>query len=98
MAYAITGVSWEDIQKHHQDEIFTIGMIALNYGLLENVFRRIFSAVTGLQAAQVSAIFERLPNNHRQSALTQLLEQSAMSEELDGEVKYFAEAFKTLAA
>jgi hypothetical protein len=95
MAIAITNLAWEDYQKSYQEDIFTLGMIALNYGQLENAFRHIFSAVTGLNASQVAALFERLPNNHRQDVLSELMAQLSLPPGLKADISYFATGFKT---
>ena len=74
-----------------------IGVISLNYGQLENAFRRIFSAVTRMNDIQVAAIFDRLPNNNRQTVLEEVMAQTTLPEKLKERVDHFTLGFKTCA-
>jgi hypothetical protein len=97
MAVAITNVDWSEYHKAHKEDIFALGIIAMTYGELENVFRKLFSAITGLNEFQTAALFERLPNNHRLAILGQLLAQTALSREIKDDVDYFMDGFETCA-
>jgi len=74
-----------------------LGVIALNYGQLENAFRLIFAAVTRMNDIQVAAIFGRMPNNIRQTVLAEVMSQTTLPEPLKERVKYFTLGFKTCA-
>jgi hypothetical protein len=79
------------------DHILMLGVIALNYGQLENMFRHVFSAVTRMNDIQVAAIFQRIPNNIRQTVLSEVMAQTTLPDQLKDRVKYFTDGFKICA-
>jgi hypothetical protein len=78
-------------------DIMALGVIALNYGQLENALRNIFGIVSGMNEDQVASVFYRLPNNQRQNVLTEFLAKSAVPQEYHQPIRDFADAFKICA-
>lgn len=79
------------------DCVFAIGVAALNYGILESAFRFLFSTVTGMTEAQVSTIFDRIPNNTRQEIVKAMMTQSNLPEPALDAVRHFLTGFKQCA-
>ena len=84
---------WPEYHPGNRKDILALGVIALNYGQLENVYRALFSYVTGMNEFQTAAIFHRLPNNHRESALTEVMAKTVIPQKLKDLVQYFASGF-----
>ena len=80
-----------------KDDVFAIGVIALNYGWLEAIFQSLFRVVTEMTEAQAAAIFQRLSNDQRQDTLSELLAASRLPISLKDGVVHFSKAFKTCA-
>jgi hypothetical protein len=85
--------SWHDYLPGPKDDLLALGVVSLNYGYLENIFRIIFAFVTQLSEAQVRAIFERLNNKARQDVLDQLLGARPIPPELKDLVRHFLDGF-----
>ena len=64
---------WPDYLPGPRNDLLALGVIALNYGRLENIFRIIFAMVSGMSEAQVTAIFARINNRLREDIFEQLL-------------------------
>jgi len=73
--------------------MMALGAIALNYGQLENIYRTMFSYVTGLNEFQTAAIFHRLPNNQRKDVLHDIMAKTILPPKLKELVEYFAKGF-----
>src|SRR5437764_2608998 len=78
-------------------DILAMGVISLTYGQLENLFRTVFSLVADMNEYQIAAIFERMPNNHRLSALAQMLGKTTLPEVLKERVSHFCNGFRICA-
>lgn len=89
--------TWPDYLPGPADDIFAVGVIALTYGFLENLYRCLFSTVTGMTTAQVAVLFERLPNNARQDILAEMLNQSDLADPLKEAVRHFSSGFRICA-
>src|ERR1700741_3415317 len=88
---------WPDYLPGPKDHLMALGVVSLNYGQLEGMFQGLFTEVTEMNADQVSAIFQRIPNNIRQDIMLDLLDPS-LPENMKAAIKYFCEGFKTCAA
>jgi hypothetical protein len=88
---------WPGYLPGPQEDILVLGVIALNYGQMENAFRRVFSNVTRMNDIQVAAIFGRIPNNIRQTVLAEVMAQTTLPDKLKEQVNYFTLGFKTCA-
>jgi hypothetical protein len=75
------------------DDIFALGVIALNYCQLENMFRALFSAVAQWNEFQTAALFHRLANNVRKDVLSELLGKTTLPDETKELVQYFLIGF-----
>jgi hypothetical protein len=84
---------WPDYLPLPHEDILAIGVIALNYCQLENMFRVLFSSVTRLNEHQTQALFHRLANNIRKDVLSDLLAKTMLPDELRDPIKYFLEGF-----
>ena len=76
-----------------RDDILALGVVSLGYGQLENMFRSVFSLVTSMNEHQVAAIFERMPNNHRLSAITQMMSKTILPDKIKDRVSHFCNGF-----
>lgn len=97
MRISLTDEQWPEYLPGSPDHILMVGIIALNYGRMENMFRYLFSVVTRMNEIQVSAIFERMPNNIRQTVLSEVMAQTTLPIELKERVKYFIDGFRICA-
>jgi hypothetical protein len=88
---------WPEYLPGPPDYILMLGVIALNYGQLENMFRHLFSSVTRMNEIQVSSIFQRIPNNIRQTILSEMMAQTTLPAKLKERVNHFALGFKICA-
>jgi hypothetical protein len=84
---------WPEYHPGNRKDILALGVIALNYGQLERMYRIIFSYVTGLNEYQTAALFHRLPNNQRRDVLYELMAKTVMTDELIAAVKHFGQGF-----
>src|SRR6476659_319728 len=85
--------NWPPYLPGSRNDILALGVISLEYGFLENMFRVLFSIVGNMNEYQVAAIFERLPNNHRIDAIRQMLRESTLPDVLKDRVLYFCRCF-----
>lgn len=90
--------SWPDYLPGPRDDLLALGVVSLNYGYLENIFRIIFTFVTDLSESQVRAIFDRLNNSTREAILDQMLGARPYIPELKSLVRYFLDGFTICAA
>jgi hypothetical protein len=88
---------WPEYLAGPREDTQALGVIALNYGQLENAFRLIFSAVTRMNEIQVAAIFGRMPNNIRQTVLAEVMAQTTLPDVLKERVNHFTFGFKVCA-
>lgn len=79
------------------DHVLMLGVISLNYGQLEAMFKHVFSAVTRMNDAQVAAIFQRIRNNTRQTVLSEVMAQTTLPDKLKERVSYFSDGYKVCA-
>lgn len=93
MSDSPSGEKWPEYHPGNRKDILAFGVIALNYGLLENMYRALFSCVTGMNEFQTAAIFHRLPNNQRKDVLYDLLAKTTVPRELRDIIRYFAVGF-----
>lgn len=93
MVAASTGENWPAYHPGQREETLALGVIALNYGQLENLYRTVFAYVTGMNEFQAAALFHRLPNNHRKDVLYDLMAKTTLPTELKKLVQYFAAGF-----
>lgn len=84
---------WPEYMPLPREDIFAIGVVALNYCQLENMFQAVFSAVTRLNDHQTSALFHRLANNVRKDVLSELLAKTTVPDELRELVIHFLVGF-----
>lgn len=84
---------WPDYLPGPRDHLLALGAIALTYGTLENLFQAVFTDATEMSREQVSALFQRIPNNTRRDLLSDLLAKASLPENLKGEIRYFSSAF-----
>jgi hypothetical protein len=94
----ITNRDWPNYLPCPTDDVFALGIVCLNYGLLEAMFRHLFSIVTRFNEVQTSALFHRPPNNNRQDALIEIMNQTTLPDKLKERVRYFCAGFKTCAS
>lgn len=84
---------WPDYMPLPREDIFAIGVIALNFCLLEGMFRTLLAAVTHWNEHQISAVFHRINNRTRLDILSDLLSKTTIPNETKEDVTYFAEAY-----
>lgn len=89
--------NWPDFLPGPKSHLVAIGVITFSYGQLENIFQLLFAEVTGLNREQVTALFQRLPNNIRENVMLELLEKTKLPANLKELVSYFAAGFKICA-
>lgn len=97
MADKSSETSWPDYLPLPHEDIFAIGVVALNYCQLENIFRSVFSGVTRLNEHQTAALFHRLANNVRKDVLSELLAKTTIPEDLRELVRHFLSGFQRCA-
>jgi hypothetical protein len=97
MRVSLTDDKWPEYLPGQPDYILVVGVISLNYGRMENMFRYLFSIVTRMNEIQVAAIFERMPNNIRQTVLAEVMSQTTLPDKLKDRVKHFIDGFKICA-
>jgi hypothetical protein len=85
--------NWPPYLPGPRDDLLALGVVSLNYGYLENIFRVIFSFATELSEFQTRAIFERLNNSARQAVLDQMLAHRTFPPELKALIRYFLQGF-----
>lgn len=95
MAYA---PEWPQYLPSPKQDIMALGVIALNYGQLENMFRHLFAIVAQFNEAQASALFQRLPNNHRLAIIAELIVKTTLPEKLKERVDHFCKGFEICAS
>jgi hypothetical protein len=88
---------WPYYLPSTRDDIVALGVISLNYGQLEAMFRALFALVTGMNEFQAAAIFHRIPNNIRLNVLEELPAKSELDTALRADVGYFMRGFSTCA-
>jgi hypothetical protein len=93
MAEPISEKQWPDYMPLPRDDIFAIGVIALNYCQLENMLRALFSNVTQLNEFQTQAFFHRLANNVRKDVLLELLGKTTIPDDLRASINHFMDGF-----
>lgn len=74
-----------------------LGVISLNYGLLERMFQHLFAAVGDLNDHQIAALFQRIPNNIRLMMIYELMAKTKLPEKIKDRVDYFCTGFKVCA-
>lgn len=79
------------------DYVFALGVVALNYGQLEAMFQALFAAAIGLNEVQLSAIFQRLDNERRREALSQIVGQTKLPDGMKADIAHFSAGFKVCA-
>jgi len=84
---------WPDYLPGPRDDILALGVVSLNYGHLENIFRVMFAMVTGMSENQVRALFERINNDARQKILEQLLDPQPFPDGLKKLIAHFLEGY-----
>src|ERR1700694_5794823 len=89
---------WPEYLPAPSDDVFAIGVVALNYGQMESMFKHLFAVVTRMNDFQVSALFYRIPNNTRLNVLSDLMNQTTLPEKLKDRVLHFCDGFKICAA
>lgn len=97
MRVSLTDDKWPEYLPGPPDYILVLGVIALNYGRMENMFRYLFSTVTRMNEIQVAAIFQRMPNNIRQTVLAEVMAQTTLPDKLKERVNHFIGGFKVCA-
>lgn len=85
--------NWPGYLSGPRDDLLALGVVSLNYGYLENIFRVIFAFATGFTDRQTSALFERLNNKARQDVLDQMLSSALLLPELKELVRHFSTGF-----
>lgn len=85
---------WPSYMPLPRDDIFAIGVIALNYCLLEGMFRTLLSAVTHWNDYEISAVFHRINNRTRLDILSDLLGKTPIPDDSKADVIHFAEGYK----
>ncbi|HZK90468.1 MAG TPA: hypothetical protein VFC56_10010 [Stellaceae bacterium] len=93
MVGSSTADGWPIYLPGPRDDIFAIGVVALTYGLLENILRVLFSCVADLNDFQALAIFERMSNAGRLDSLKDILKKTTISKPLKERVLHFCSAF-----
>jgi hypothetical protein len=88
-----SGDDWPAYLPGPRDDIMAVGVISLTYGLLENMFRALFSVIADMNEHQIAAIFDRLPSNARIDAIKQLLPKTTLHEILKDRVLHFCEGY-----
>jgi hypothetical protein len=88
---------WPSYLPGPRDDILALGVIGLTYGFLENIFRSVFATAANMHQYQVSAIFERLPNNHRIGVMREVLSKSTLPDILKDRVLHFGRCFEICA-
>ena len=90
---ANTGEEWPPYLPGPREDIFALGVISLNYGQLENMFRALVSGVARWNEFQTAAVFHRLPNNHRVEVVSELMSKTTMPDEIKGLIDHFLKGF-----
>jgi hypothetical protein len=88
---------WPDYLPGPRDHLLALGVISLSYGQLENMFQVLFGEVTVLNRHQVAALFQRIPNNHRENALLELIDKTTLPTNLNALVQHFVDGFRICA-
>jgi hypothetical protein len=89
--------NWPDFLPGPRSHLQALGVISLSYGQLEGMFQHLFAEVTGLNRDQVSALFQRIPNNIRENVMLELLRKTTLPKNLKELVQYFSEGFAACA-
>lgn len=79
------------------DDLVALGVISLNYGNLENIFRVLFSMVTGMTEFHVAAVFERINNDTRLTAFKQILGGQNYPSDLKNLLSHFIKGYEICA-
>lgn len=85
---------WPDYMPLPRDDIYAIGIIALNFCLLEGMFRNLLSAVTHWNQYEVAALFHRINNRTRLDILSDLIGKTPLPDETKGDVTHFADGYE----
>lgn len=89
--------TWPDYLPLPHDDVFAIGVIALNYCQLENMLKGLFSSVTRMNHYQTAALFHRMANNVRKDVLLDLLAKTTIPPELREHIEHFQKGFSICA-
>jgi hypothetical protein len=84
MAEAPMADDWPSYLPGPAENILALGVIALAYGQLENMFRALFASITQMNEFQVAALFQRLPNNIRKVILFELMTKTVLPQRAEG--------------
>ncbi|MBN8982132.1 MAG: hypothetical protein J0I29_12790 [Rhizobiales bacterium] len=88
---------WPDYLPGPKSHLAALGVISLTYGFLEEFFQLLFADVTGMNRDQVTALFQRLPNNNRTKVMRELLEKSTIPANIKELVIHFVKGFEICA-
>jgi hypothetical protein len=89
---------WREDQSWPRECVFAIGVVALNYGLLETLFLSLFTTVLNIEEKTAGRIFERIGNDARENLVEECLKNTELSTGLRSDVEHFIKGFHIAAA
>lgn len=88
---------WPPYLVYPREDVMALGVVSLNYGLLERMFQHLFEAVGDFNEHQIAAFFQRINNNVRLTVFNELIDKTNISSELKDDAEYFCSAYKICA-
>ena len=88
---------WRKDDIWPKNSVFAIGVISLNYGLLETIFLTLFTTVLDIEPKTAQRIFERIPNEFRERLVLDRVKDNELTAGLMSDVKHFIEGFRICA-
>lgn len=89
--------TWPDYLPLPREDMLALGVIALNFCQLENIFRALMASVARWNVHQTAALFNRLNNRERQDVIAELLPKTTIPTETKALVEHFVDGFMVCA-
>jgi hypothetical protein len=94
----MTDDRWPELLHGSKDDLVALGVISLNYGYLENMFRALFALATGMERIQCDALFERINNDTRINVFRDIIARKNYPVGLKDLLSHFVSGYQVCAA